>query len=186
MGQTSSKILDQSFAILTVWACMPHVRSYWAAVDPLKQFLLDVTSEQLPNPNSRIALDKDDVDFFGQPKTTIDWQLTTADKHGMAVGNQLFGMELGRAGFGGYDRRYLRMTSRGPVTCMVTSIISGPRGCSRDAAFGVVDEHCRVHNVANLYVAGSSVFPTSGAFNPTLTIVALALRLADHIKEGFR
>jgi choline dehydrogenase-like flavoprotein len=51
---------------------------------------------------------------------------------------------------------------------------------------GVVDENCRVHGVENLFVAGCSVFPTSGTFNPTLTIVALALRLADHIKERFQ
>ena len=53
----------------------------------------------------------------------------------------------------------------------------------RDPASGVVDENCRVHTVANLYIAGSSVFPTGGANNPTLTIVALALRLADHVKQ---
>jgi choline dehydrogenase-like flavoprotein len=53
----------------------------------------------------------------------------------------------------------------------------------RDPALGVVDENCRVHSVANLYIAGSSVFPTGGASNPTLTIVALALRLAAHLKE---
>ena len=47
---------------------------------------------------------------------------------------------------------------------------------------GVVDPDCRVHDVTNLYVAGSSVFPTAGFANPTLTIVALALRLADHLK----
>jgi choline dehydrogenase-like flavoprotein len=46
---------------------------------------------------------------------------------------------------------------------------------------GVVNKNCRVHGVENLYVAGSSVFPTSGFVNPTLTIVALALRLADHL-----
>jgi choline dehydrogenase-like flavoprotein len=51
---------------------------------------------------------------------------------------------------------------------------------------GVVDENCRVHGVANLYVAGSSVFPTGGTFNPTLTIVALSLRLADQIKDRLR
>ena len=48
---------------------------------------------------------------------------------------------------------------------------------------GVVDANCRVHGYANLFVAGSSVFPTSGNANPTLTIVALAIRLADHLKD---
>ena len=48
---------------------------------------------------------------------------------------------------------------------------------------GVVDADCRVHGTANLFVAGSSVFPSTGNANPTLTIVALALRLADHLKE---
>ena len=52
-----------------------------------------------------------------------------------------------------------------------------------DPKQGVVDENCRVHSIANLYVAGSSVFPTGGANNPTLTIVALASRLANHIKQ---
>ena len=52
-----------------------------------------------------------------------------------------------------------------------------------DPKQGVVDPDCRVHGFANLYVAGSSVFPTSGYANPTLTIVALAIRQADHIAE---
>jgi choline dehydrogenase-like flavoprotein len=51
-----------------------------------------------------------------------------------------------------------------------------------DPAQGVVDADCRVHGVANLFVAGSSVFPTGGTAPPTLTIVALALRLADHLR----
>ena len=52
-----------------------------------------------------------------------------------------------------------------------------------DPTMGVVDADCRVHGVRNLYVAGSSVFPTYGCSNPTLTVVALALRLADHLKK---
>jgi choline dehydrogenase-like flavoprotein len=52
-----------------------------------------------------------------------------------------------------------------------------------DPKRGVVDGNCRVHGVSNLYIAGSSVFPTSGHANPTLTIVALALRLGDHLSR---
>ena len=58
----------------------------------------------------------------------------------------------------------------------------GTTRMSADPAQGVVDADCRVHGMANLYVAGSSVFPTCGSANPTLTIVALALRLAAHLK----
>jgi choline dehydrogenase-like flavoprotein len=52
----------------------------------------------------------------------------------------------------------------------------------QDPKHGVVNPDCRLHSVENLYVAGSSVFPTGGTVNPTLTIVALALRLSDHLK----
>ncbi len=52
-----------------------------------------------------------------------------------------------------------------------------------DPKEGVVDRNGRVHATANLYIAGSSVFPTAGASNPTLTIVALALRLAEHLGD---
>jgi choline dehydrogenase-like flavoprotein len=60
----------------------------------------------------------------------------------------------------------------------------GTTRMSLDPKSGVVDADCRVHGVANLFVASSSVFPTSGFANPTLTILALALRLADHVKTS--
>ena len=50
-----------------------------------------------------------------------------------------------------------------------------------DAAQSVVDANLKVHGLANLYMAGSSVFPTGGWVNPTLTILALSFRLADHL-----
>ena len=53
---------------------------------------------------------------------------------------------------------------------------------SQNASDGIVDPNCRIHTVDNLYIAGCGVYPTSGYANPTLTIVALALRLADHLK----
>ncbi|HQH29091.1 MAG TPA: GMC oxidoreductase, partial [Oligoflexia bacterium] len=52
-----------------------------------------------------------------------------------------------------------------------------------DPKQGVVDKNCRLHSLENFYIAGSSVFPTPGCSNPTLTVVAMALRLADHLKE---
>jgi choline dehydrogenase-like flavoprotein len=62
----------------------------------------------------------------------------------------------------------------------------GSTRMSRDPRRGVVDSDCRVHGIANLYVAGGSVFPTGGYANPTLTIVALALRLAEHLGRTSR
>jgi choline dehydrogenase-like flavoprotein len=59
----------------------------------------------------------------------------------------------------------------------------GTTRMSANPADGVVDPNCRVHGLANLYVAGSSVFPTAGFMNPTLTIVALAVRMAEHLKS---
>ncbi|MEM1152270.1 MAG: GMC family oxidoreductase, partial [Pseudomonadota bacterium] len=59
----------------------------------------------------------------------------------------------------------------------------GTTRMSEDPAEGVVDPNCRLHDIDNLFVAGSSVFPTSGYVNPTLTIVALAIRLADHLQQ---
>jgi choline dehydrogenase-like flavoprotein len=59
----------------------------------------------------------------------------------------------------------------------------GTTRMAADARRGVVDENCRLHETENLYVAGSSVFPSAGFANPTLTIVALAIRLADHLKH---
>jgi choline dehydrogenase-like flavoprotein len=59
----------------------------------------------------------------------------------------------------------------------------GTTRMSDDPRRGVVDRNTRVHGTDNLYIAGSSVFPTSGAANPTLTIVAMTLRLADLLRE---
>jgi choline dehydrogenase-like flavoprotein len=56
----------------------------------------------------------------------------------------------------------------------------------RNPKYGVVDENCRLHGISNLYIAGPSVFPTSGYANPTLTIVALALRLFEHLRDIMR
>ena len=126
------------------------------------------------------------MDVFGLRKVTIDWELTADDKRGMSAGHRMFGAELGRAGFGRLRSNVSEDDINWPKDMYGDEHNIGTTRMHRDATLGVVDENCRVHSVTNLYVAGSSVFPTSGAFNPTLTIVALALRLADHIKERLR
>lgn len=53
-----------------------------------------------------------------------------------------------------------------------------------DPKQGVVDARCRVHGIGNLWIAEAAVYPTAGCVNPTLTLVALTLRLSDHLKAG--
>jgi choline dehydrogenase-like flavoprotein len=57
----------------------------------------------------------------------------------------------------------------------------GTTRMAADPRHGVVDRDCRVHGTDNLYIGGSSVFPTTGHANPTYTLTQLALRLGDHI-----
>jgi len=61
----------------------------------------------------------------------------------------------------------------------------GTTRMNNDPKKGVVDENCKVHGIENLYIAGSSVLPTVGYANPTLTIAALSLRLADYVKNRY-
>jgi choline dehydrogenase-like flavoprotein len=152
---------------------------------PIPSILLKCTSEQLPNRDSRIRLGKD-LDVFGLRRVVVDWRLTTEDKRGMATGYRLLGAELRRGGFGRLQSSVPEDDGEWPSDMYGDQHHMGTTRMQRDPRMGVVDENCRVHGVANLYVAGCSVFPTGGTFNPTLTIVALALRLADHIKERLR
>jgi choline dehydrogenase-like flavoprotein len=152
---------------------------------PMASIPLNCTSEQMPNPDSRIGLGKD-LDAFGLRKVIVDWRLTADDKRGMATGRRLLEAELNRGGFGRLESTVPEDEGEWPSDMRGDQHHMGTTRMQRDPSMGVVDENCRVHGVANLYAAGCSVFPTGGTFNPTLTIVALALRLADHIKERQR
>ncbi len=142
-------------------------------------------TEQTPNLNSRILL-TDDRDALGLPRARLHWELTEQDVLNIREGLRILGRALGEAGVG-----RLRMPADDLDAGWVGDIAGGchhmgTTRMSMDPAWGVVDANCKVHGVGNLYVAGSSVFPTCGSANPTLTIVALAVRLADHIKERMR
>jgi len=152
--------------------------------------LISVTSfiEQRPNYHSRVRLG-DERDRFGQRRIALDWQWQSGDKESLRRSLMLLGEEIGAAGLGRLkillDDDALNLTSPFSPTPIVASHHMGTTRMHDNPRWGVVDATSRVHSTRNLYVAGSSVFPTSGCSNPTLTIVALALRLADHLTEQF-
>ena len=139
--------------------------------------MLYTRTEQVPNPNSRITL-SDELDALGKPRVIVNWQLTELDTQKIRQSIKALGTELGKNGCG---RVGLRVTNFNPYPVRPASHPMGGTRMHADPKQGVVDPNCRVHGIANLYVAGSSVFPTGGFSNPTLTLVALALRLAEHL-----
>jgi len=153
--------------------------------DPTREFRLFTRQEQSPNPDSRIML-SDELDELGVPRTRLDWQLTELDKRSIRRFYELLGQELGRTGLGrvqladwlidGDDNRWPSFLSGGWHHMGTAKMHDDPR-------HGVVDANCKVHGIDNLYVAGSATFSTAGAPNPTLTLVALTLRLSDHIRQ---
>jgi len=148
---------------------------------------VQMRAEQAPNPDSRVMLSSD-LDRLGQRTVKMDWQLSEVDWRTIRVAAVLIGEEFGRLSYG---RVRLPSWLTGGTIDWPDALWGGCHhiGTTRMADAprdGVVDRNCRVHSVDNLYIAGSSVFPTSGYANPTLSIVALALRLTDHLQNRLR
>ncbi|MFC1665951.1 GMC oxidoreductase [Pseudomonadota bacterium] len=137
--------------------------------------------EPVPNPDSRITL-SNDRDLFKQRKIDVNWQLSDADLNNAYRALELAALEFGRLGLGrGYGEIFKNKKvwpgnlEAGRHHCGTTRMTDSDNS-------GVVDKQCKLFNTENLYIAGSSVFPTIGYANPTITIVALALRLSEHLK----
>lgn len=143
-------------------------------------------AEQVPNPESRVTL-SEKRDALGMPQVRLDWRLTRQDKEAARRTCRIVGEELARLGIARMHLDAWLLEENDDWRDLgVRNHEIGTTRMSDDPRHGVVDRNARVHGIGNLYVAGSSVFPTSGYANPTLTIVALALRLADHLKTVSR
>ena len=142
--------------------------------------------EQAPNPESRIQLSKE-RDALGLHRVALDWRLTSVDIRSIDVLTRAVAAEFGRLGYGRVKLAdwLFDSSDRWEPRMQGGSHHMGTTRMAEDPKRGVVDANCKIHGIANLYVAGSSVFPTSGYANPTLTIVALALRLSAHLKSLF-
>jgi choline dehydrogenase-like flavoprotein len=133
--------------------------------------------EQPPDRESRVVLGSG-LDTLGQRKAELRWRIGPEVTRSLLALQDRLSSALRAAGIGeveqGLDEpRYTDASHHMGTTRM-----------SRDPRTGVVDPDCRVHGLANLYLAGSSVFPTAGHANPTPTIIALSLRLADQLRRS--
>jgi choline dehydrogenase-like flavoprotein len=140
--------------------------------------------EQVPNPDSRVGL-SERRDALGLPRISLDWRLTEQDRLSFYRHLHSVALEFGALGIGRM-RKLVPDESDWPQPVGGGSHHMGTTRMHDSPGHGVVDRNCRVHGIGNLYLAGSSIFPTSGVSNPTLTIMALTLRLADHLKGEMR
>jgi choline dehydrogenase-like flavoprotein len=138
--------------------------------------------EQAPDPESRVTLDPVERDALGMPRARLDWRLGELDRRSFEVFAEVVGREFARLGVGRLvPAPWLREAGwRAEVQDFYHHIGTARMGSS--PAEGVVDPHLEVFGAPGLYVASSAVFPTGGASNPTLTILALTLRLAERLR----
>lgn len=137
--------------------------------------------EQAPHPDNRIML-SDERDRLGCQKIKIECQFREMDAYSIKRTQDILRDEFSMSSIGSYrierDGDEPRLLNR--VTG--SSHHMGSTRMSEDPKQGVVDANCQVHGIPNLFIAGSSVFPTGSYANPTLTLIATTIRLADHIK----
>jgi choline dehydrogenase-like flavoprotein len=141
--------------------------------------------ETAPRPESRVTLGAG-TDALGVPRAVVDWRVGAIELRTAEVLAHRLDAGLRAAGLGRLDLSVLplerdldRLGARVASGCHH----AGTTRMSDDPRAGVVDRDCRVHGVADVFVAGASVFPTSGWSNPTLTLLALAYRLADRLEQ---
>jgi choline dehydrogenase-like flavoprotein len=158
---------------LSGWTTMPDA-------DRFRVFEMIHQSEQSPDPDNRIELSTD-TDSLGRRIPVLKWHWSPEDRDRVARSRDIYAEALAGAGFGEVIQK--NWENGRPRMLGGNHHHMGGTRMSTDPATGVVDVDSKVHGVANLFVAGSSVFPSGGSVNPTLTIVALSLRLADHLKR---
>jgi choline dehydrogenase-like flavoprotein len=144
-------------------------------------YSLDFHAEQQPNVDSRVTLDSSN-DALGMPRLQIDWRYTPGDVDTVKRAIALLAQAIRDSGVGEFDYQPESVEAEMTRYGAYGGHHIGTARMGSDARSSVVDSNCRVHGVDNLFIAGSAVFPTSSQANPTLSVVALALRLVDHLQ----
>jgi choline dehydrogenase-like flavoprotein len=148
----------------------------------IKEAQFQMICEPTPDPESRVML-SDQVDELGLRRAKVDWRLGEQVKRTFDRSFSILAEELELGGIGTTTLEEPLVGRQWPASLEGTWHHMGTTRMHASARKGVVDPDCRVHGMSNMYVAGSSVFPTAGANFPTFTLVALSLRLADHLAD---
>jgi choline dehydrogenase-like flavoprotein len=146
----------------------------------IKEAQFQMICEPAPDRDSRISL-ADSRDALGMPRVRVHWHLGEQVKHTFDRTVAIVGKEIADAGIADVTVHEPLAGRAWPEEVEGTWHHMGTTKMNDSPVQGVVDRNCRVHGIGNFYVAGSSVFPTAGANFPTMTLVALALRLSDHL-----
>ena len=143
---------------------------------------LHMAMEPIPNPDALVRL-SNDIDLFGQRKLEVNWLVSEQELANARRAIQIGALEFGRMGLGRASSPLLERPNEWPAHgtsgkhhCGTTRMASNPQQ-------GVIDKNAKVFGIDNLFVTGSSIFPTIGHTNPTLNLIAFSLKLADHLKE---
>ena len=164
---------------------LPQMNPHWSCKlaerlsPPIRAVRLRNFMEMGPRRENRVTLSKR-LDRFGMPLPHVHHDTSASDRHSLRVLHERLAAEVARLGLGEFVHGLPPEGEPWPVDQDASHYIGTTR-MGADPATSVLNTNCRLHKVANVYVAGSSVFPTSGNANPTYTIVALAIRLARHL-----
>lgn len=143
-------------------------------------YALHYHAEQLPDEESQIRLGAD-VDAFGVRRPVVDLRFSASDADSVVSTHGLLDSHLRVHGCGQLIYRFANLRSAVLSQARDGFHQIGTTRMSTHPRHGVVDANCKVHGIDNLYVSSSSVFPTSGQANPTLSVIALSVRLARHL-----
>jgi choline dehydrogenase-like flavoprotein len=179
-GKLLQAVLHPAAAISPAYHFLLRGRSF----APGARMLIGLTSEQQPNPESRILL-SDKLDALGVPRANVRWKLTDLTLHTMRKFAATLRQQFTQAGIGEVELEPWLLEASPEWIYHINDQYHhiGTTRMNDSPRAGVVDRNCQVHGLPNLFIASSSVFPTSGHSNPTLTIIALCMRLADRLKQ---
>ncbi|MGV8919508.1 MAG: FAD-dependent oxidoreductase [Pseudomonas sp.] len=173
------------FENLTCEMGVAHKLDYIAKFNCPGDGVITTMIEQFANPKSRIVL-LDERDDLGMAKVNINWELSAADRNTIKV----IGLEMAKyfaeSGLGFVKLHEYVYDLTLPLKLAPHAHHMGTTRMAASPEFGVVDTNCKVFGTANLYVAGSSIFATGGASNPTMPLLQFALRLADHLNDKMK